>query len=150
LVLVGIVFAVRNPHFLAAGPAHHAGLPLEESAAAAGGPAAAADHEFTLQTGIVDGHMVFLGVGGALDGRVNPDLIVKAGGSVRVTLVNGDGMAHDLAIPDLGVKTPMVSAQGATVQNTFTVTPDQVGAYDYFCTVSGHRQAGMAGKLIIQ
>jgi len=31
----------------------------------------------------------------------------------------------------------------------FTVGKNQSGTYPYFCTVPGHRQAGMEGKLIV-
>ena len=105
--------------------------------------------EFTLQTGIVDGRMVFVGVGGDIDGAVNPDLIVQAGSVVHVTVTNGDGMPHDFLVAGLGAQAPMVNGVGATTEVRFAVTEDQVGTYSYYCTVAGHRQAGMEGELIV-
>lgn len=110
----------------------------------------AAGQDYTLQTAMRGGRMVYLGVGGAIDGVVNPELTAQTGTGVRVTVVNGDGMAHDFSIADFGIKTPLVSAKGSTTEIVFAVVEGQEGSYDYFCTISGHRQAGMAGKFIIR
>jgi plastocyanin len=106
--------------------------------------------EFTLQTGIVEGRMAFVGVGGDIDGIVNPDLVLQADTSSRVTVINGDGMPHDLFIPDLGIKTPLLSSKGASGELSFMVSSTQEGSYPYFCTVAGHRQGGMEGRLLVQ
>jgi len=52
--------------------------------------------EFTLKTAMAEGKMVFVGVGGDIDGLVNPDLVVEPGAVVKVNLVNGDGPEHDI------------------------------------------------------
>jgi plastocyanin len=106
--------------------------------------------EFTLETGIVDGRMAFVGNGGDIDGLINPDLVVQAGEAVRMTVIDGDGMPHDLSIPGLGVKTRRVSSKGAAAELGFMPSEDQVGSFVYFCTVSGHREAGMEGKLVLR
>lgn len=103
--------------------------------------------EFTLRTGMVNGRMAFIGAGGEIDGLVNPDLPVMAGEAVHITLINDDGMMHDLAIPDRGVQTAPASRRQSGVD--VTVTPRDAGAYAYICTVSGRRQAGMEGSLIV-
>lgn len=105
--------------------------------------------EFSLQTSIIDGRMVFVGVGGEIDGVVNPDLVVQPGETVHLTVTNGDGIPHDLLIPDLNIQVPLVSGNGAITGVNFALRENQVGTYSYFCTVSGHRPAGMEGKLII-
>jgi nitrite reductase (NO-forming) len=105
---------------------------------------------FTLQSAMADGRMVYVGVGGEIDGRVNPDLVVQPGATVYLTLLAGDAMAHDLAIPDLGVKTPLISGTGASATVTFEAPAGRTGRYSYLCTVSGHRQAGMEGALIVR
>jgi nitrite reductase (NO-forming) len=66
---------------------------------------------------------------------------------VRITLENGDGMMHDLAIPDLHVQTATALSEDSVVEVTFR--PTESGSYVYFCTVSGHRQAGMEGTLVV-
>lgn len=105
--------------------------------------------EFNLETRIVDGRMVFVGRRAEIDGVVNPDLIVQAGRSVRLRITNQDGIPHDLFIADLGIQVALVSGTGATTEVDFSVSDNQVGTYAYFCTVSGHRQLGMEGKLIV-
>ena len=105
--------------------------------------------EFNLETRIVDGHMVFVGRGAEIDGVVNPDLLVQAGRSVRLRITNEDGIPHDLFIAELNVQVALVSERGLTTEKNFAVSDAQAGTYSYFCTVSGHRQLGMEGKLII-
>jgi nitrite reductase (NO-forming) len=109
--------------------------------------AEAVDQTFTLRTGMVDGRMAYIGVGGAIDGLANPDLTVQAGQRVRIELVNGDGPAHDLALPDLARQTALITGKGTRASVTFTATAGR--AYAYFCTAPGHRQAGMEGRLVV-
>src|SRR5271157_2875121 len=45
---------------------------------------------FTLRSGIAEGRMVFLGVGGDINGQVNPTLNVHEGEAVQINLVNGE------------------------------------------------------------
>lgn len=103
---------------------------------------------FTLQTAMKDGKMVYVGAGGSIEGIINPDLVVGDGVAFQIELVNGDGMPHDLAVPEIGIQTAMVSGKGKSV--TTTETASTIGEYTYYCTVSGHRQAGMEGRLIVR
>jgi nitrite reductase (NO-forming) len=105
---------------------------------------------FTLETIITKGGLAFIGVGGDIDGLVNPDLFVQSDNVVRVTLINGDGMPHDLSLPDFNVKTKYVSKVGDKNEIVFQVGEKEPGIYAYFCTVAGHRQAGQEGKLILE
>jgi nitrite reductase (NO-forming) len=91
--------------------------------------------------------MVFVGVGGEIDGAVNPDLKVGPEDVIRVVIVNGDGIPHDFAIPEFGVQTPLVTIKGQTMDVVFEAS--EIGEFAYYCGVSGHRQMGMEGKLII-
>ncbi len=34
-------------------------------------------------------------------------------------------------------------------QTSVTFTPDKGGNFDYFCTIAGHKQAGMLGQLTV-
>jgi nitrite reductase (NO-forming) len=103
--------------------------------------------EYTLVTGGGTGQLVFLGKGGTIDGQINPTLTANPGDVVQITLINDDGMLHDLRIDGLDVGTE----QFATLddQQSFTFSADTPGEYTYFCSVPGHRQAGMEGSLII-
>lgn len=53
---------------------------------------------FTLRTGIAEGRMVFLGVGGDISGKVNPTLNVHEGETVQINLINGEGAEHDIIV----------------------------------------------------
>jgi nitrite reductase (NO-forming) len=117
-----------------------------EAAPATPGQAAATIVEFSLETRAADGKLLFVGVGGDIDGVVNPDLVVPPGATVNLTLINGDGIPHDLTVPDFNAKTALVSRKGKSTQISFTV--DRAGAYVYYCTVTGHREMGQEGQLI--
>lgn len=121
-----------------------AGCGERPAAPIAGGPRVT----FTLQTAMMDGRMVFVGAGGEIDGVVNPDLVVDAGEGFQITVVNGDGMPHDLAVPDTGLQTAMTTGKGQSASASGNVPT--AGTYAYICTVAGHRQAGMEGKLIVR
>ena len=108
-----------------------------------------AEVKFTLQTGAEKGKLAYRGVGGEIDGSANPDLSVHPGDVVRVVLVNGDGMPHDLFLPDFNARTSYVSKIGEKTEIVFEVGDMQPGTYVYYCTVTGHRQAGQEGKLIV-
>ena len=99
---------------------------------------------YELKSAMQNGNMVFVGVGGAIDGVVNPTLQAKVGDIVTVTLMSGEGAEHNFTLPALNVDSPHVLGQGKTVSVTFGV--DQAGTFDYFCGLPGHKEAGMLGK----
>src|SRR5690606_38347308 len=91
---------------------------------------------FVLETGIVDGKMVFLN-----DHRVpNPVLRAAVGDTVEIVLKSGAGAEHDLAIPELEVQSPKFDGNTGTV--TVRFTDSQAGSFTYYCTIPGHRQIG--------
>ncbi|MCC7354299.1 MAG: nitrite reductase, copper-containing, partial [Anaerolineae bacterium] len=85
--------------------------------------------------------------GGAIDGATNPTLQVKVGDVVQVTLVNGDGAEHDVSFPDFNATSDRVVTKDASSVIVFRA--DKKGEFSYFCTVLGHRQAGMEGRLVV-
>lgn len=105
------------------------------------------DSAFTLKTTLLEGKMVFVGVFGEIDGLVNPDLEVQSGDLVSVKIESSDGIPHDFAIPDLNVQSQLVTGKDASTDLVFEI--EEKGNFLYFCTVPGHRQAGMEGRLII-
>lgn len=90
-----------------------------------------------------DPAMAFVGVGGEIDGLVNPALAANMGDTLRVTLINDDGVPHNFAIESLGISSDTVSQAGQSVTVEFVVT--QPGEFEYFST--GQREAGMTGRL---
>ena len=103
------------------------------------------DVRFTLLTGGGTGKLIFVGVGGAIDGLENPTLTAEPGDVVEITLINGDKIEHDLLIDELGVHTEHL--QELDSQSTVTFKVEEEAEYAYYGSVPGHRQAGMVGTL---
>ncbi len=106
-----------------------------------------ADITYTLQTNIAEGRLVFIGVGGDIDGIVNPTLKVPQNAFVQVTLTNGEGALHDISFPDFNATSDHISGKDSSTSVAFKA--DKTGDFTYFCTVPGHRAAGMEGKLTV-
>jgi plastocyanin len=69
-------------------------------------------------------------------------------GQVTITSKNPQPIGHDIAIEGNGV-----NAKGAIVQGggTSKLTANlKPGTYTFFCTVPGHREGGMVGKLTVK
>jgi len=105
------------------------------------------DARYTLRSGIAEGRMVYIGVGGAIDGKANPVLTAAEGQVVQLTLINGEGAEHDIVFPDQDAKSPRVTGKGASTTIAFRAT--KAGDFVYFCGVPGHRLAGMEGQFIV-
>lgn len=63
-------------------------------------------------------------------------------GAVAITLDNRGAVEHNVAFD--GGKPIVAAAAGATASGTVTLEP---GTHTYFCTVPGHREAGMEGQV---
>lgn len=105
-----------------------------------------ANVEYTLMTSSEQG-LAFVGVGGDINGVVNPQLTAQPGDTVKITVINGDGVLHDLTIDEFNVATGELQEKDTQASIVFTV--DEVGEYVYFCSIPGHRQAGMWGTLVV-
>lgn len=101
--------------------------------------------QYTLQTSSGHDGLMFMGVGGSIDGQKNPTLTAQPGDVVKLTVINGDGVMHDLTIDEFKVSTGTLDQKGQQKDLIFKV--DQAGQYVYYCAVPGHRQAGMWGTL---
>lgn len=107
----------------------------------------APDVVFRLRTGISGNRLVFLGEGGAIDGENNPDLVVKSGDVVQVTLINGDGAEHIFVIDEFDARSDHVLGVGAS--STISFRADHDGEFFYYCSIPGHRAAGMEGRIAV-
>ncbi|HXX02837.1 MAG TPA: copper-containing nitrite reductase [Xanthobacteraceae bacterium] len=105
------------------------------------------DAKYTLRSGIAEGRMVYIGVGGAIDGKVNPVLTAAEGQVVELTLINGEGAEHDIVFPGQNAKSPRVTGKGAST--TIAFRAEKSGDFTYFCSVPGHQLAGMQGQFIV-
>lgn len=105
------------------------------------------DVSFTLMTNVGTNGMTFRGVGDAIDGVDNPTLTVPLNSVVQITLIDGDGSEHDISIPAFNVLSNHVVGKRASTVVVFRA--DSAGRFDYYCTLPGHRQAGMQGTLVV-
>lgn len=104
------------------------------------------------------------------------DLEVTAGQPVMITFRNESPLEHDFSIPTIPVDgevfiTETGQDQGdhghdmeeAAIEldvhvaapvnggsNVLQFTPTEPGTYEYYCTVEGHKEAGMVGTLTVQ
>ena len=74
------------------------------------------------------------------------EIKVKLGDKVRVVLTAVD-MPHDFDLDEFGVNGE-VAQPGETVEVEFTA--DQVGRFEYYCSVGKHRANGMVGTLVVE
>ncbi len=92
------------------------------------------DRDYTLQA-------TMLGYFDA-DGTRNPVLQALKGERVRIKIVNGEPMTHDIALEKLGVKSDVLVEKGDTASIVFQAVESDT----YYCTIPGHRAAGMVGN----
>ena len=96
-----------------------------------------------------------------------PSIVVPVGKPVTLTFVNNGAVEHDFVIQSIDVSNvssdtagdhhhDMTAAEydlhtstlpGET--NVLIFTPEQAGRYEYFCTVKGHKEAGMIGTMTV-
>ncbi len=74
------------------------------------------------------------------------EIRVKKGQKIKVT-IKSVSMMHDFNIDELGVKTPIIKDGD---MGSVEFVADQVGEFEYYCSVGQHRQNGQVGKLIVE
>jgi uncharacterized cupredoxin-like copper-binding protein len=85
-------------------------------------------------------------------------ITIEKSETVELQLINNDDMAHDLEIRDIPhynhatekSNNPMihVHAEPRSVA-ALPFTPLKEGTYEYYCTIPGHKEGGMAGILVV-
>ena len=107
----------------------------------------------------------------AVDMAFQPEAMeVTAGMPVRLTMINEGALDHDFSILEIPMETTGATAvampghdmSAMTVEpqlhmavtmamsNTIEFTPTKPGTYEFFCTVAGHKDAGMVGTLVVK
>src|SRR5438552_4355742 len=78
--------------------------------------------------------------------RFSPNsLQVAVGQRVTLTLQNTGVVEHDVTIPSTGFS--LLARAGQTATGDFTF--DKPGVFDFFCSIPGHKDAGMKGSLMV-
>ena len=85
----------------------------------------------------------YRGIGGTIAGIRNPTLWARTGETVRITIVNGEVMVHDIALEKQAVKSQQILERGESTSITFTAAQSDT----YYCSLPGHRLSGMEGRL---
>lgn len=78
----------------------------------------------------------------APDGSRNPTLRANKGDRVRIKITNTELMTHDIVLEKMGIKSKVILEKGTSTSITFTAAESDT----YFCSVPGHRAAGMVGR----
>jgi len=79
--------------------------------------------------------------------EANPDIVVQQGDTVAVTLCVTGGN-HDWVVDEFDAATAVVDADGDC--STVEFIADQVGEFEYYCSVGNHRAEGMYGALVVE
>jgi plastocyanin len=74
------------------------------------------------------------------------EIRVKQGETIKITLTNSKGV-HDFVVDELNIKSEVIKAGENT---TFEFTADELGEFEFYCSIGSHRANGMVGKLIIE
>ncbi len=81
----------------------------------------------------------------ATEMKFDPDAVAVEAGEVSVTLTNDGSVQHDLRID--GAEFFVEAGPGESTDGTADLDK---GSYQFFCTVPGHRDAGMEGVLEVR
>jgi uncharacterized cupredoxin-like copper-binding protein len=97
-------------------------------------------------------------------------LTVKVGQPVTISLQNTGAVEHDWSVREIEISGEAKSSDGAASghtmggmgdepklhvaagignKGTLTFTPSKPGTYEYYCTIAGHKEAGMVGTLTV-
>jgi putative membrane-bound dehydrogenase-like protein len=102
------------------------------------GDGPAIDREYVLEAYISG----YIGVGGEIDGIRNPTLTARQGETVKITMINGETMTHDIVLEQMGVESDAIVEEGTSTSIIFTAEQNDT----YYCSVPGHKEAGMVGS----
>jgi uncharacterized cupredoxin-like copper-binding protein len=72
-------------------------------------------------------------------------LTLKAGEGSAIVLQNAGSIEHDLSVSGAGYK--LVVPANKTGEKVLKV--DKPGTYEFYCSVAGHKDAGMKGQLTV-
>lgn len=104
--------------------------------------------KYVLTSGFENGVVVYMGVGGDINGQFNPSLFASPGETITVVFLNSGEGEHDVSFPGIDKRTSRVTKNGESATVTFTVPNEEV-ELEYYDSVANHAELGMAGVLIV-
>jgi len=78
--------------------------------------------------------------------RFDPDEITVTAGEDVAIVLTSDDLLHDLTFDEIDAH--VSAGRGETAEGGLRA--DEPGEYTYYCTVTGHREAGMEGTLVVE
>ena len=132
LVSAGVLIVVVGGYFLFKGTPGPGAQPPAETPLATQAPAA----------GVTE-----INVSGSEFSFSPAGINVKAGERVKITFRNIGQAPHNLVLEGLGITTKTING-GQT--DTVEFTAPSAGTHAFFCSVPGHRSAGMEGSLKVE
>ena len=75
-----------------------------------------------------------------------PNAIAVKSGDVRTVVLHVKDIPHDFTVKELDIH--IHGGPGDTVKQTITFA--KPGTYEFYCSIAGHKQAGMKGELVVQ
>jgi nitrite reductase (NO-forming) len=79
-----------------------------------------------------------------------PTTLKGEAGNVTISLTNESPVEHDVALAGSGGKILGQSKKVTKGSADLKIKDLKAGTYQYFCTIPGHKQAGMVGELTIR
>lgn len=74
------------------------------------------------------------------------ELVISSQGTTTITLTDVGAAVHNLTVDALGLQVVAVPGSSGEV----SIVAPQPGTYEFYCSVSGHRAAGMFGTLVVE
>ncbi len=81
----------------------------------------------------------------AQDIYFEPSELTVQAGAVTFILPNEGAAQHDFSIDELGIKVDMPAGSTQTLEVDIPA-----GTYQYYCSIPGHKDAGMVGTLVVE
>jgi uncharacterized cupredoxin-like copper-binding protein len=80
----------------------------------------------------------------------DPDSVsADAGSSLTVNLENAGSQMHDFTIDDIGGESVDVDVPAGESDSVTLDIPEDAGEIEFYCSVPGHREAGMEGTITV-
>jgi uncharacterized cupredoxin-like copper-binding protein len=76
-----------------------------------------------------------------------PERVSAAAGEIEVVIENVGAVEHDFVIEEAGDEVVVLAAPGETASGSIEL---EAGSYTFYCSIPGHRDAGMEGTLEVQ
>ena len=132
LVIAGVLIVIVGGYFLLRGAPGPGAQPPIETPLATQSPA----------TGVTE-----INVSGNEFSFSPASINVKAGERVKITFRNIGRAPHNLVLEGLGITTKTIN--GGQTDIVEFIAPS-AGTYSFFCSIPGHRSAGMEGSLKVE